>query len=156
MHILTASLETAQLVLGAAQQAGFRESGVSSVTSDTPIVAIRTNGLALESILGAQVEDKLVAFVDYAYIAKLWDIAEARFQANTARIKRFQDLMRQAFVEASVSKDKQWEDEAVRSRRKREEGLQRQALVRKQKEEENAQSKGEESHVIFEDIDPFR
>ncbi|TQS31654.1 hypothetical protein Golomagni_08058, partial [Golovinomyces magnicellulatus] len=62
LHILTASSEHAQLLLRCALQAGFRESGAVSLTPPSisgvssgdamPIVAVRSMGLSLESLVG--------------------------------------------------------------------------------------------------------
>lgn len=63
---MTASLHHAQPILAAAINAGFRESGVQSLknlddVNAFPMVAIRSAGLALESVVGAlhdQVDDE--------------------------------------------------------------------------------------------------
>ncbi|KAL2042679.1 hypothetical protein N7G274_004438 [Stereocaulon virgatum] len=57
LHIMAASLYHAQPILTAAINAGFRESGIQSLknlddANAFPMVAIRTAGLALESIVG--------------------------------------------------------------------------------------------------------
>ena len=54
---MAATLKHAQPVLAAASAAGFRESGLQSLKNlddadAFPIVAVRTSGLALESIIG--------------------------------------------------------------------------------------------------------
>src|SRR5271170_7368875 len=57
LHVMAASLKHAQPVLAAAINAGFRESGVLSLRNlddpdACPMIAIRTAGLGLESIIG--------------------------------------------------------------------------------------------------------
>jgi len=58
LHILTSSIDSAKRVLAAAQTAGFRESGISSVSgpagreADMVMVAVRSTGLATDAPIG--------------------------------------------------------------------------------------------------------
>lgn len=136
MHIAVADLSTAQAVLAAAQQSGFRESGVSSVTSACPMVAVRTQGLALDSIIGElevhtpENREVVQPLVSEDYLKTLVDVVCERFKQNKARIDRFAELMRQLASPTPHGDNGDWELPAVRAARKRAEGLQRQRDVR--------------------------
>ena len=141
---MTASLHHAQPVLAAAISAGFRESGIQSLKNldddnAFPMVAIRSSGLALESIIGRvlnRVEDtgsedsdsvhyrigeEVHSLVTEHYLELLLKIANDRFKINMERMKRFEcDLFRRESTFASIST---WEDGKVRQARKRAEGL---------------------------------
>jgi len=100
LHILTASLPDAQRVLAAALQAGFRESGAINLVEAgnkpvTPMVAVRTNGLAVDSIIGyADDGEQLFSLVTDSYLQSLIHIANERFLSNSERIDRFRQLLR--------------------------------------------------------------
>ena len=135
LHILCASLSHAQHVLSAAIASGFRESGVQSLKNledpkALPMVAIRSHGLALESIIGAIDESAggqtPVSVVTEEYLAILVNIANERFNACEERKQRFENAL---FEPLSV---RNWEDADTRRRRKREEGLARQMQLAEQ------------------------
>jgi len=136
LHILVATLPEAQKVLAAAQQAGFRESGIGSVHGESgPVmVAVRTTGLAFDNIVGMLNEagsgsqEGLVALVDEAYLRLLVELASEKFRVNTDRTQRFRKLLTEAFD--TKAKDGEWEDADVRRQRKRAEGLQRREELR--------------------------
>lgn len=128
---MTASLQHAQHVLSAAINAGFRESGVQSLKNlddpnAFPMVAVRTAGLVLGSVIGCTEDNDndslVVGLVNEGYLQILVNIANERFQANTERIKR---LSAQLFTSRTVQ-ILDWEDPEVRQERKRAEGLRRQ------------------------------
>jgi tRNA wybutosine-synthesizing protein 3 len=138
LHILTATLEQAQMVLSAALQAGFRESGAISLVSSksepaTPMVAVRSMGLGLESIIGfGQGEARLPdCTVSEESLETLVEQANERFIENTKRIERFRSLLKKSSSEeAGEVKRKgqggrEWENQQVRRERKRAEGLMR-------------------------------
>ena len=129
---MTASLHHAGPVLSAAINAGFRESGVQSLknlddTNAFPMVAVRTSGLAFESLIGGLDEDKgigaeILSLVDEGYLETLLELGNERFLANTERIERFQkELFRCQTKDLGM-----WEDKNQRRERKRAEGLKRQ------------------------------
>ncbi|KAL8721157.1 MAG: hypothetical protein Q9181_007767 [Wetmoreana brouardii] len=134
LHIATASLHHASPILKAAIAAGFRESGVQSLKNlydphALPMVAVRSAGLAFESVIGCvdeqwkegEVEEEVIeALVDESYLEMLVGIANERFRANTERMKRFEEML---FAEEG--KDRWWEDKEKRKERKRREGLRR-------------------------------
>ncbi|KAL8931377.1 MAG: hypothetical protein Q9211_007006 [Gyalolechia sp. 1 TL-2023] len=149
LHIATASLAHASPVLSAAITAGFRESGVQSLKNlndpnALPMVAIRSAGLALESIVGvvrhqpdgssrseeeqddSEVDEITEALVDEEYLETLVQIANERFEANTERIRRFEENL---FGGKSKEED-QWEDTEERKERKRREGLAKRAALK--------------------------
>lgn len=135
LHILIATLPEAQKVLAAAQQAGFRESGISSVQGEggPVIVAVRTTGLAFDNIVGILDEqtekDTIAALVDEQYLQILVEMINDKFSVNVERTQRFRKLLLDAFNKEV--KDDGWENADVRRRRKREEGLRRREELRR-------------------------
>ncbi|KAI5464031.1 methyltransferase TYW3-domain-containing protein [Mariannaea sp. PMI_226] len=106
LHVLAASPEHAQLLLRCGLQAGFRESGALNLLPNgkdaaTPMVAIRSMGLAFESLVGQQVDGQCQRLVTPEYLQTLIRIANERFVENTKRIERF----RTAFRDAVTSQD---------------------------------------------------
>ena len=147
---MTASLHHAQPILAAAINAGFRESGIQSLKnledhSAFPMVAIRTAGLAFESLIGAipsrtmdenegeEIEEHVTKIVTEAYLELLVNIANERFKINAERMRRFEkDLFKREEGIGDV-----WEDSKSRQERKRAEGLeQRRTLQESQRNQE--------------------
>ena len=148
LHVMAASLKHAQPLLSAAINAGFRESGVQSLRhlddpEACPMVAVRTAGLGVESIIGhAGVHDAMAldhqrvegdelyateyeALVTEEYLGILVGIADERFKANKHKISRFRTCLREAMALQSRKEHDaaEWEDTEIRRQRKREEGL---------------------------------
>ena len=147
---MTASLHHAQPILAAAINAGFRESGIQSLknlddVNAFPMVAIRSSGLALESIIGcvpdrvndtskrgsdgkhyANDED-VHSLVSDNYLNLLLKIANDRFKSNMERTRRFESDL----FERKATTSSSWEDSKTRQERKRAEGLKQQEEVRK-------------------------
>jgi len=147
LHILCADAQIAQKVLSSALQAGFRESGATNIASSAPsqsatnvMVAVRSTGLALDSVIGLMHDDstEYCSIVDETCLRILVSIANERFQTNKERIHRLQTLMRTAITPARVNESK-WEDAASRRERKIAEGLQRQAETHLTDEQENTE-----------------
>jgi len=147
LHVLCADAQIAQKVLTSALQAGFRESGATNIASSAPsqsatnvMVAVRSTGLALDSVIGLMHDDstEYCSIVDETCLRTLVSIATERFQTNTERIHRLQTLMRTVITPAKVDESK-WEDAASRRERKIAEGLQRQAETRLKNEQEEAE-----------------
>lgn len=115
--------------------AGFRESGalnlLPSATSDaaTPMVAIRSMGLSLESVVGYFDGSKNMCFVSEDLLVGLLKLSNERFVENTQRIERLRVLLRKgAGVGNEVRRNpegEEWEDAGARRERKRAEGLRR-------------------------------
>jgi tRNA wybutosine-synthesizing protein 3 len=167
---MTATLRHAQPVLSAASSAGFRESGLQSLrcldfttslsdqspASDTaaaaaatsPIVAVRSSGLSLESIIGYcedfpgapppddQHPSMLIrSLVTEEYLQMLVALANERFTANTERVKRFRQRLLELTSATSSSssaststrkkKPPDWEHPQTRRERMRAEGMRR-------------------------------
>ncbi|KAF2850998.1 hypothetical protein T440DRAFT_449620 [Plenodomus tracheiphilus IPT5] len=143
LHILTACLQDAQLVLTAALSAGFRESGAVSLGSaktgeSNPMVAVRSTGYSFDSIIGYQDEQgRNIAIVDETCLQTLVAIANERFIINEERIARFRTSLLAAFqsqtTDPSNSSKPDWENADDRKRRKREEGLARKQALRNQR-----------------------
>ena len=138
---MTASLHHAQPILAAAINAGFRESGIQSLknlddANAFPMVAIRSSGLALESIVGSMQDDleagEIHSLVSEDYLDMLIKLANERFKTNTERMQRFEeDLFRR-----EAGPEEAWEDRKARQERKRAEGLKQQEEVRKTRMQE--------------------
>lgn len=101
------------------------------------MVAIRTAGLAFDSIIGYEAaEGSRVPMVSEAYMSVLVKLANERFVVNKERTERFcvalLDQFRSGSAEADV--DSTWEPAEVRKARLRAEGLLRQAKSRQEAE----------------------
>jgi tRNA wybutosine-synthesizing protein 3 len=168
LHIMAATLHHAQPVLSAASSAGFRESGLQSLrcldflndasgqsetttVSDapgaSPIVAVRSSGLSLESIIGYCEEGDntdsngdppviVRSLVTEEYLQMLVALANERFVVNRERVERFRTRLLElcsSSLSPTTTKHRgkkqppgsDWEDAQVRRERKRAEGLQR-------------------------------
>ena len=132
---MAASLKHAQSVLASAINAGFRESGVQSLknledSNAFPMVAIRSSGLALSSLIGFMDDQiappTIITLVNGDYLRLLLEIANERFEANTKRIERF----RRELLARTAAKVSQWEDASARRERKKVEGLESQGRTR--------------------------
>ncbi|KAJ5180042.1 hypothetical protein N7492_003252 [Penicillium capsulatum] len=161
LHIMAATLIHAQPVLGAASASGFRESGLQSLRcldSDgpSPIVAVRSSGLSLESVIGYCEQDEgsgepvIRSLVTEEYLEMLVALSNERFMINTDRKERF----RRSLMEAGSSqpqghskgktkgKPADWEDPTARKERMRAEGLARKKLLENQKAAEPMEPTG--------------
>lgn len=121
--------------------AGFRESGIAGITSTseaeaTPHVAIRTQGLALDCIIGflsgstsSQPDGKINMMVSEYYLRTIIRVANDRFRANEDRKERFRKHLTQSLqggAEPTKTGDQgEWESAEARRERKRAEGLKR-------------------------------
>lgn len=149
---MTATLKHAQPVLAAATAAGFRESGLQSLKNlddvdAFPIVAVRSSGLALESIIGIQERhgdgDIARSLVSEEYLHMLVSIANERFKTNTERVERFSaKLMEQCLP---PKKTLVWEDPTERRARMRMEGLQRKKEMKDMNHTRNEESNADEN-----------
>ncbi|KAL9007507.1 MAG: hypothetical protein Q9173_007242 [Seirophora scorigena] len=175
LHIATASLAHAAPILSAAISAGFRESGVQSLKNlndpnALPMVAVRSAGLAFESIIGVvreaapapdrstngapekeQQDEFVMALVDERYLEMLVEIANGRFVANTERIRRFEELL----FTASNRREGGWEEKQVRQNRKRREGLRRkkELEIKMKCRDSSLQLVDEDPNVMLEDLE---
>lgn len=108
--------------------AGFRESGIHSITGSdpNPIVAIRTMGLSFSSIIAyATPSSEIKPMVPETYLRALVTIANSRFTVNTERTERFRRALLGLDVKAKEGAEGEWEPADVRKERKRAEGLRR-------------------------------
>ena len=160
---MTASLHHAQPILAAAINAGFRESGIQSLknlddSEAFPMVAVRTAGVALESLVGLipdridqkdgiETQEHIIRIVSEEYLELLVNIANERFKTNAERIKRFeQDLFKR---ESGLGRA--WEDSKNRQERKRAEGLKQQQVLREAQMKEDRDDTPASNN--YEDID---
>lgn len=142
LHVLAASLSQAQIILSAALQAGFRESGAINLIPSgkepaTPMVAVRSMGLTLESLIGYHSHGVEFCTVSPRELRNLIEISNARFGENEKRISRFRELLKK-FSSEDVDEGKrkgeegeQWEDAGARRERKKAEGLARRKQLAK-------------------------
>lgn len=156
LHIMTATLTHAQPVLGAASASGFRESGLQSLRcleseGHSPIVAVRSSGLSLESIIGyceddgSSDEPVVRSLVTEEYLEMLVAMSNERFMINTDRKERFRRSLMESCSSLSQGhpgaktkgKPADWEETAARKERMRAEGLARKKLLEDQKISEN-------------------
>ncbi|KAL2056243.1 hypothetical protein ABVK25_003266 [Lepraria finkii] len=151
LHVMTASLHHAQPILAAAINAGFRESGIQSLknlddANAFPMVAIRSSGLALESIVGSMRDcmeiigslsedsggysndEEVHSLVREDYLDLLIKLANERFKTNAERMRRFEEDL---FRREGSGLGSPWEDGKDRQERKRAEGLKQQEKVRR-------------------------
>lgn len=149
---MAATLKHAQPVLAAATAAGFRESGLQSLKNlddadAFPIVAVRSSGLSLESIIGIREghDDGDIArsLVSEEYLQMLVSIANERFKTNAERVERFSAKL----IEQCLPPKKPlgWEDPAVRRARMRMEGLQRKKEMEDMNHARDEKSNGDEN-----------
>jgi tRNA wybutosine-synthesizing protein 3 len=87
-------------VLSAALQAGFRESGALNLVPSnselaTPMVGIRSMGLALESVIGFERGGKQLCMVPEYQLGNLVEISNDRFKENIKRIERFRSFLQE-------------------------------------------------------------
>ncbi|KAI9804919.1 MAG: hypothetical protein M1833_006222 [Piccolia ochrophora] len=158
LHILSASLQHAQKVLTAALTSGFRESGAVNVTpgqghTAMPMIAVRSAGLALESIIGGTSQivgenhTRPGSMVSERYLHMLTSMANRRMKENTSRLQRFHAALRELCspteshdaapshalsCRGTPSDTRDWEDANDRRERLKAEGLRRKLELRKQ------------------------
>jgi tRNA wybutosine-synthesizing protein 3 len=113
-----------------------------------PIVAVRTMGLGLESLVGFESHSGCQLIVSPEYLGMLVSISNERFAENTKRIERF----RSAFLRATAAPEprknpdgSEWEDPQVRRERMRIEGLKRREAMKESKETQLSQQSPEDS-----------
>ncbi|KAH0342756.1 hypothetical protein KCU81_g5459, partial [Aureobasidium melanogenum] len=103
LRILCASLESAQKLDTAALQSGFRESGISSISTDnlrasTAMVAIRNTDLAFDSVIGYEADDgKLIPMVTEAYMRVLVELCNEKFKVNKQKTEAFREALFTSF-----------------------------------------------------------
>ncbi|KAL1311347.1 hypothetical protein AAFC00_001521 [Neodothiora populina] len=154
LHIFCSSVESAQRVQTAALGAGFRESGISNISrlpdgSVTAMAAIRTTGLAFDSVIGYEAADgQLMPMVDETYMDALVQLANERFIVNRERTERFRQGLETQFTQVQ-NQDSDWEPADVRKARKRAEGLARQAAAREKSKEVFTALDETESHDLM-------
>jgi tRNA wybutosine-synthesizing protein 3 len=154
---MAATLQHAHPVLSAAATSGFRESGLQSLrclegeNGPSPIVAVRSAGLSLESVIGycefsdeeddtGTKEPVIRSLVTEEYLQMLVAISKERFSINAERKERFRtsllDLCSREQSSGSRPRSKAkpegWEDPAARRERKRAEGLMRKKVLEAQ------------------------
>ncbi|KAI9370653.1 methyltransferase TYW3-domain-containing protein [Aspergillus egyptiacus] len=159
LHIMAATLQHAQPVLSSASSSGFRESGLQGLRcleggdeGPSPIVAVRSAGLALESVVGYCEDDDngepvIRSLVTEEYLRMLVAIANERFSVNSERRERFRTTLLNACSQDQPSGKTKgrtrfpgWEDPEVRKERKRAEGLARKKLLENQAKQVHSQS----------------
>lgn len=153
MHVLTASLNHAQVILSAALQSGFRESGALNLVSSsqgpaTPMVGIRSMGLAFESVIGYHKDGKNYCMIPNWQLESLLEMGNRRFEDNSKRITRFRALVVELckVMRGEQEREKkgdlgQWEDANVRRERKKREGLEKAEAMKKKADQPEIESR---------------
>lgn len=119
----------------------------------TPMVAVRSMGLALESLVGVRTPaGALQRTVSAEYLRTLLRVANGRFVANAERIQRFRAGLLDATAVRSKKDGTGWEDAQARRERMRAEGLRRKAELQLQQQQQQRQQDGaisgiEDTHV---------
>ena len=123
---MTNTIELAHNILKVALSSGFRESGIMNA-STPPTLAIRTNGLAFDCIIGHYNTrtQNLCQMVDEGYISMLSTIANTRFKENERRRELFSRAMYSLLNTGS-----KWEAKEMRKQRMRKEGLMKRSELR--------------------------
>ncbi|KAK1768864.1 DUF207 domain-containing protein [Phialemonium atrogriseum] len=142
LHILTASPSHAQLVLKCGLQAGYRESGAINLLEGkldaenaNPMVAIRSMGLSLESLIGVESDGRRRCIVSLEYLKMLVQIANERFGENEKRIERFWTALQAALDgQKAESREEPRLERDVRRETKKAEGLRRQEELGKERQ----------------------
>lgn len=102
------------------------------------MVAVRSMGLALESLVGFYADGRQMCSVSEVSLRTLLEISNDRFRANAARIRRFRELLIQLTSDEAGPKRRdgteEWEDAKDRKERKRTEGLRRKEMLKDTKE----------------------
>ena len=104
----------------------------------TPIVAVRSQGTMLESLVGYSEDNMPRCNVPEAYLETLLRISDERFCENEKRIRRFRDELKKAGYGADAMKDKrkgdggEWEDPVERRERKKAEGIRKSQLSKQE------------------------
>ena len=150
---MTASLHHAKPILAAAINSGFRESGVQSLknlddVNAFPMVAVRTSGLAFESLIGCSEHhdesgERLKLLVSEDYLRMLLRIGNERFVTNRERTARFEGELF-----AGRNRVSQWENTEVRRERKRNAGLAEQAAVQSASSDRQSNNIGDETSAL--------
>jgi tRNA wybutosine-synthesizing protein 3 len=113
-------------------------------STQSPMVAIRSNGLALDAIIGVlDADGNVQKIVSDEYIAMLVRVGNMRFQENDKRIAKLTRNLEEALYAPKEEKDVP-EDKEARRERKRLEGLRRQQEVLKEQKEAPADGDVEE------------
>lgn len=162
---MCSSLHNATRIVAAAINAGFRESGVQSLKNLTdpnafPMVAVRTSGLALESLIGYAYDDnpkgpnqndgkdRICSLVSEQYLRILLEIANERFTANTERMQRFEHELFQRQTKGAEP----WETATERAARKKVEGLARRSELQSDRERETLDDDDSDGDVLDLDL----
>jgi tRNA wybutosine-synthesizing protein 3 len=108
--------------------------------SITPMVAVRSTGLAFDTVIGYQTDtEEIVSIVTEAHLKLMVAIANERFKVNSERIQRFRTALLSSHKSTKTGNghksNAEWEDKAARQARKREEGLMKQRILQQAKNE---------------------
>lgn len=105
----------------------------------TPMVAVRSTGLAFDTVVGYQnANEEIVSIVSEAHLKLMVDVAHERFKVNSERIQRFRAALLSSYDSTKALDGRkpkaEWEDKAARQARKREEGLMKQRVLQQIKQ----------------------
>jgi tRNA wybutosine-synthesizing protein 3 len=120
-------------------------------STQSPMVAIRSNGLALDAIIGVlDADGNVQKIVSDEYIAMLVRVGNMRFQENDKRIEKLTRNLEEALFAPKEEKDVP-EDKEARRERKRLEGLRRQQeMLEEQKQAQDVEDDDADSDILGE------
>lgn len=97
-----------------------------------PMLAIRCNGLAMDSIIGVvdSSNGRVKNLVDHTYLKTLLKVCNLRFEDNRRRIDTFSAHIGGTLFGDGKERNEVREDKEARKARKREEGLKKQKELR--------------------------
>jgi tRNA wybutosine-synthesizing protein 3 len=116
------------------------------------MVAVRSMGLSLESLIGYHSDGQELCTVSPIELKNLVEISNERFTENEKRILRFRELLRKLSCEGEEEgkrkgqEGEQWEDPDARRERKKAEGLIRSQQIKNAGDSQ--QQQGEETSGV--------
>lgn len=124
--------------------------------SPFPMVAIRCNGLAMDSIIGvvSSSNGRVRDLVNITYLKTLIKVCNLRFEDNKRRANIFSANIEDALFKDARGKDEVREDKEARKIRKREEGLKKKMELKTAQDLEGKIT-ANDPREIFPDIDGF-
>lgn len=155
------------MVLMAASQSGFRESGAINLVGANgeqpmPMVGVRCLGLGFDSIVGYLHEEDdtenylIQSLVTETYLHTLINLANGKFVENSKRTESFRTTLLQLCSSGALNEQTairnplkvDWEDGDSRRERKRAEGLRRQQELRDMKKRHTKETETSEVERI--------
>jgi tRNA wybutosine-synthesizing protein 3 len=137
LHVTCRNLDAGRALLRAANEAGFRNSGLNVSAHHRVTVAIRAAPSGLDVPVASRHGEALALLVDRDYLDLLLRTANTHMRHNQARLDRLSATVRDALEsEPKPKAEETWEPADVRRERKRREGLEAQRKRNEQRRHE--------------------